>query len=322
MIWWLLAAVSPATYVEIDFAPAATREVVVDAAPVARTRPHPVGPRAGALAVGAPSLPARGSRFSTLFRARDVVDVTAWPARAVAKLYRLEADGKRGRTACTAQFVGPRHLITAGHCIVDRSKGVPHTGFELTVGHDRGVAAATHRVRRAWIARGQMRVTDPALQLVTADRCDDLAVIEISEPAGTATGWFGMTADLAPDRLLHRFSYPHQSASAPLMARAADPAVPENARKALKDAAEKAKVTEPDFSPDNLYYEYGHADDLARRYVADRNGYSTPGRSGSALFDKDGAIVALLSRGYNGTSYSCRLGAEDIGAVVAIMRRG
>lgn len=313
----------PATQVEFTFAPATSREVPIAAAPVAATEPN-IGTLGGqrlALAAAPSVLPARGSRSSTLYRARDVVDIAAWPARAVAKLYRLDAGGKRTATACTAQFVGPRHLVTAGHCVVDRSNGTPHAGFELAVGHDRGTAASVHRVSRAWIARADTRIADPAAEIVTPDRCHDLAVLEIAQPVGASVGWFGMRAEVS-DQPLHRFSYPHQSAAITLVARAADPSLPDVVRKALIAAAEKAKQSEPDFSPDNLYYEHGRPDEVQTRYIADRNGYTMPGRSGSASFDGSGAIVALLSRSYGGATYSCRLGADDIGTVAAIIRRG
>ena len=83
----------------------------------------------------------------------------------------------------------------------------------------------------------------------------------------------------------------------------------------------RLRRTEPDFSPINLYYEFGHADEAEGRYIAYRTPYSAPGRSGSALIDGEARVVALASRGYSGTFYSCRLTAADIGAVRALMAR-
>lgn len=84
-----------------------------------------------ALPTASPALPARGSTFSTLFRARDLFDLERHPATTAAKLFQLKEDGERQGTACTAQFVGPRHLLTAAHCLVDRATGRPRPASRL-----------------------------------------------------------------------------------------------------------------------------------------------------------------------------------------------
>lgn len=310
---------------EIDFAARRHTPALIAHGSLAETRGDR-GTSAGeplTLPETAPSLPARGSRFSTLFRARDHFDLTRYPARSVAKLFRLKADGTRAAEACTAQFIGPRHLVTAGHCLADRIKGVPHPGFELALGLDAGAAmpAKVVPVTRAWLPSDQLRLTDPMLALVTPERCSDFGVVEIAEPEGAARGWLGMRDEPAPG-MLHRFSYPHLSA-ADRPGPSADVRAKMNpqALKQVADLGAKLRISEPDFSPANLYFEYGLPDEASGRFVADRNGYVLPGRSGSALLSQDHAIVALLSRGYNGTSYSCRLTADDIGLIQAILAR-
>lgn len=275
-----------------------------------------------------PALTVNGSRFSPLFRARDVFDVARWPARTVAKLFRFDPAGARTNTACTAQFVGPRYLVTAGHCVVDPSTGQPYAAFEVAVRFDAGKSAGgTAKVTAAWVAPRLLRpATTAADALVTPDRCDDVAVLAIDQPLGTATGWLAMR-DRAPvtepdPRMLYRFAYPQQSNAAALAAARARPGLPDAAKATLDAMIEKARTSEPDFSPDNLYFDYGRADLAEGRFIAERTGYGLPGRSGGALLDGNGSIVAILSRGYGGASYSCRLDADTIGTLAAIVAGG
>jgi hypothetical protein len=276
------------------------------------------GGRTVALPTVVPTLPARNSRFSTLFRARDILDLENTPARSVAKLFRMTADNKRSPTACTAQFIGPRHLLTAGHCIVDRSKGVPHPGFEVASRFDLGASpdGPPLKVTRAWVPADQWIMTNPLDALVTPEKCSDFAVIETDRDAAPAVGWLALRAAPA-DGLLHRFSYPHRSAADTILSlpSGADPASIAFIEKERADTLRH----EAEFSPANLYYEYGMPDVVERSYFAERNGYSLPGRSGSALVDTTGAIVALLSRTYEGATYNCRLTPAEIGAIAAIV---
>ncbi len=313
----LLAATETTRFQQVDFGRAEPRIVAISHGPRDSTAGSSNIPTSG-LPTIAPSLPARGSKFSTLFRARDVFDLPRTPAVAVAKLFRLMADGKRSPSACTAQFIGPRHLITAGHCIVDRSKGVPHPGFEVATRYDfaQSPDGPPLRVTRAWVPADQWLMTNPLDALVTAEKCSDYAVIEVDRAAPAAVGWLAMRTNPAAG-LLHRFSYPHRSAAeliAPL-APGADPADVEFVEKERADTVRR----EAEFSALNLYYEYGSPDAVEASHFTDRNGYSLPGRSGSALVDSSGAVVGLLSRTYEGTTYSCRLTASEIGAISAII---
>lgn len=259
----------------------------------------------------------RGSRFSTLYRARDLFDVARFPATAITKLHRLDADGKRTEHACTAQFVGPRHLITAAHCIVDLFDRTPHAGFEIAVGYDDGRARLIAPVVEAWTDDQPGLAADQSLALVTPERCSDFALLALAEPVGEQTGWLGMRASADPATPLHRFSYPHVPAHRALERTMQK--LPESDHKAFEPVLARSRTSEPDFSPDNLYYEFGRADRVAPSHLADTNGYVAPGRSGAALIDSDGAVRAILSRGYDGTSYSCRLTPRLIGAFAAII---
>lgn len=275
-----------------------------------------------ALPEAGPSLPARGSGFSTLFRARDVLDIGLHPARTAAKLYRLDPEGDRQGTACTAQFVGPRHLLTAAHCLVDRTTGTPHPGFEIALRHDGGRDDGILPVISAWAPVSEMEAR-PAQVAASGDdgpasRCQDMALIEVSEPAGLQLGWLGMSSRADPSQTLHRFSYPHESSSAGLERDLAAGILPENAVAFVRREIESRQLTEPDFSPDNLYYEYGPPDEVQEQALVERNGAVLPGRSGSALINGEAAALAVMSRAVSGANYSCRLTPEIIGAFAAI----
>lgn len=224
----------------------------------------------------------------------------------------------RSATACTATFIGPRHLLTAGHCIVDRSKGVPHPGFEIVSRYDLGKSAdgAPFIATRAWVPADQWILTNPLDALVTPEKCSDYAVVEIDRVSPPAIGWLGLRHQPAPG-LLHRFSYPHRSA-ADLISPAPPGANAEDVAFIDKERADTLR-REAEFAPSNLYYEYGKPDAVEPSHFVDRNGYALPGRSGAALIDSTGAIVGLLSRTYDGATYTCRLTPAEIGAIMAIV---
>lgn len=265
-----------------------------------------------------PVLAVRGSRFSPVMRARDLFDIEAYPARAVAKLFRLTADGARQGTACTAQFVGPRHLLTAAHCLVDRTTGRPHSGFEIALRHDGGRDDGVAPVTAAWAPTSET-TQRPSVVLATgpidwAADCHDIALIEIAEPAGRRLGWLGMSTTAVVDQVLHRFSYPNES-TATLAQRHLDTLDQPDEETLQREQAYIAtmKLTEPDFSPDNLYYEFGPADRIQQEALSERNGAVLPGRSGSALMDGQGNVLGIMSRAVSGSNYSCRLTPELVG---------
>lgn len=269
-----------------------------------------------------PALPVRGSNFSTLFRARDLFDLSRHPATTAAKLFRLTDDGERQGTACTAQFVGPRHLVTAAHCLIDRTAGRPHPGFEIAVRHDGGADQGLHRVIAAWAPAPEVEPRPTVIQVdrpvdLAAD-CHDVALIEIDAPAGAQTGWLGMSSQVNPSAPVHRFSYPHESSASVLERLLASEDHSEDVRAHLSGEIDSRQLTEPDFSAANLYYGYGVPDAVYDEAVSERSGAVLPGRSGSAMIDADARVVAVMSRAALGENYSCRLTPALIGAFAAI----
>lgn len=263
----------------------------------------------------------KSSGFTPIARARDTLDPARWPARAVAKLFRLDAAGARTGNACTAQFVGPRHLVTAAHCVVDRTSGKPFSGLEVAVRFDNGRAGGgTARATAAFMPGDRAAPATPASAMVTPDLCDDVAVVEITAPLGRATGWLGLRAATTTGAL-RRFSYPQQSAAVPLLAVRDRPDTPAIVRAAIDAEIAKVRAREPAFSPDDLYLDQGTPIQTEASFLAEPSTQSIPGRSGSAMLDGDGAILALMSRSYGGMTYSCRLDPKAIGMIANIIRR-
>jgi hypothetical protein len=258
-------------------------------------------------------------------RARDLFDLRQYPARVVAKLYRLDREGKRQGTACTAQFVGRRHLLTAAHCLIDRTAGRPHPGFQIALRYDGGQDHGVLRVTGAWLPTSQLAARSSVIQASSpvnlAAECDDVALIEIPVAAGNRLGWLGMSSLANADDTLHRFSYPHESSATALQRSLDAGTAPQGARTFLLESIAKHRLTEPDFSPDNLYYEYGPPDEVHDEALAERTGAVLPGRSGSALIDQEGKALAVMSRATSGVNYSCRLSPEIIGAFASITER-
>lgn len=308
----------------IDFATGAVVPWTPETAPLAATagaRGSDAGERL-ALPDAAPPLPIRNSRFSPLMRARDLFDIARYPARAVAKLYRLDSDGNRQGTACTVQFVGPRHLLTAAHCLVDRTVGRPHPGFEIALRHDGGEDDGVLPVTAAWAPPGELTQRPSVIQVTGpvdwAADCHDVALIEVPEPAGARLGWLGMASRPDADAVLHRFSYPNESSAVRLERDVANEGLPDLVRQHLRRSLDEARRSEPDFSPANLYYEYGLTDQLHEEALSQRTATVLPGRSGSALIDGGGAVLGILSRVTSGVNYNCRLTPALIGAFASI----
>lgn len=271
-----------------------------------------------ALPTARPALPARGSTFSTLFRARDLFDLGRHPATTAAKLFQLKEDGERQGTACTAQFVGPRHLLTAAHCLVDRATGRPRPGFEIAVRHDGGSDQGVYRVVAAWGPASEFEprpvVVQTTAPLDLAADCHDVALIAVDRPVEASGGWLGMSISVDPALPVHRFSYPHESSAAVIERLLTTQEHPDNVKDYMRLEIAKRRLSEPDFSSENLYYEYGVVEGVHAEALTERNGAVLPGRSGSAMIDGQGRVVAIMSRAAEGENYSCRLTPYLIGA--------
>ncbi|MEM1131330.1 MAG: hypothetical protein AAGH53_00170 [Pseudomonadota bacterium] len=318
--------------IQHDFDTGRTETISLETEPMSSSPSMiPDGPsEAMKLPLSKPILTVGTTEISQLFRVRSVLDTQMFPATALAKLYRLNADGSRSGNACTAQFVGPRHLLTALHCIIDVRTGKPHSGFELAIGFDNGLAGphGTIKAIRSWY-----QANSPAdLQSrAIAERCSDFALVEVAEPVGLSTGWLGMKAEISPESMqqaMYRFSYPNRRGSEVLrqtleqldgqnLPEATKEAVKTKLRERISDTASR----EPEFSPDNLYFEFGNVDRVEPQAFVTEDNFTLPGQSGSVWLDRTYAALSVHSRNASSESIDCRLNELVIGAFSAVIEQ-
>lgn len=103
------------------------------------------------------------------------LDPRTWPLSSVGKLNVVTGPGSR--QYCTATLVGPRHALTAAHCLWDRARHrwVDATGVHFVAGYEQGRYTA-HAIAKAY--------TKPdAYRFGTAreDLSRDWAVVELAE---------------------------------------------------------------------------------------------------------------------------------------------
>lgn len=310
-------------FVRVDFEAETNETVILDAEP--REERFPASDFAiGGLLQGTPNPTENGTGLSPMFRVRSIAQIAQYPAQAFAKLFMLNENGDHTGTTCTAQFISRDLLITAAHCLYNPSSKTFNKGLEIAPGYDAGAMAddlPATAVTRAWIPAAAIAYFDSPTDTV----CNDFAFVKIAEPLGDTLGWLGMRAAADAwygNRPLHNFAYPHRTGSSKMKEVKADYLqrdLPEQQKTRIIDALDqsiaRSMAVEPEFSPDDLYYQFVTADIVADQYFGWNQGYSLGGRSGSAYIDSDGFIAGVVSRNINGVSANCRITPELIGAV-------
>ncbi len=130
--------------------------------------------------------------------AASTYELTDYPVRVAGELRWV--DGDSNRVHCSAQLVGPWHILTASHCLREMGGGAWLTGrMDFFPVFDDGVPSTFGSVRA-------VRYYVP----LQSER--DNALIELEHPIGAELGWIGIgfTTDSTyfDDRVVHKFSYP------------------------------------------------------------------------------------------------------------------
>lgn len=115
---------------------------------------------------------------------REPTDVDRYPFSAVGRV-EFSVDRARGLTStCTGALLGPRIVLTNGHCVWDRQTDKWYEDVAFVPGLDGTEAPyGRYKAREAWISRGYQEGQGGL----------DYAFLILDTPAGRRTGWLGAT---------------------------------------------------------------------------------------------------------------------------------
>lgn len=156
-------------------------QVAVEKAPIPQRRranstPSHPGPAGGATVV-VDDVVSPESIIGADNRVR-VTATTSYPNRAIVHITR------NGEAHCTGWMVSKDTLVTAGHCLYNRSTASWYTGLAFTPGRNGSTAPYG-------TANASRRITDTNY-INNGDTRQDWGIVKLDRAIGNSTGWFGL----------------------------------------------------------------------------------------------------------------------------------
>lgn len=221
------------------------------------------------------------SAYTVRRPAAELWDLNAFPASAAVKTLALSGDSAYG--ICSGSFISRKHVLSSAHCYLQfNADSVVREGIRVCPSFDNGTANSGF---------GCTDVVKLYFFESWYSDFEDLVVLEVEEPLGSAVGYLGIgyaeDADLL-NKIYHKFSYP---------------------------SIYFPQVDSTVYNGDTLYFGYGVVDEVRPQFLRIQNTYGIPGESGSSLVQSESFIT------YGVSTFSPAQGHSRIEAKHFVMMR-